>query len=188
MPDDPRDDWFSEEESGSTRKLPRGPSQGRPGGPPLTPEEQRRRLAVAGLAALFLVVLVILVIVAATGDGESGDAGPVASGPVITSPPADTTTAPPTDTTATGTTPATPGAGLPATGPLRVGDEGDEVLALQQALVELGFDPGEPDGAYGPQTAEAVSQFQQQQGLAADGVAGAETLEALRNALASSQG
>ena len=67
---------------------------------------------------------------------------------------------------------------------LRRGDRGEAVQALQTMLQELGYDPGKIDGIYGARTAEAVRAFQGDHGLPADGEAGAETLSALRTALA----
>ncbi|MET3505208.1 peptidoglycan recognition protein family protein [Halalkalibacter oceani] len=55
------------------------------------------------------------------------------------------------------------------------GDKGPEVKAIQQRLKELGFSPGPIDGMYGPQTAAAVIHFQQQAGIAVDGITGPET-------------
>ena len=55
---------------------------------------------------------------------------------------------------------------------------GDDVRALQQALVGAGANLA-VDGVFGPQTDAAVRQFQQQQGLAVDGVVGTATRSAL---------
>ena len=55
----------------------------------------------------------------------------------------------------------------------------NNVLALQQALIAKGFDPGEPDGVWGSQTAAAVRAFQESAGLFVDGVVGANTAAAL---------
>ncbi|WP_405233811.1 lytic murein transglycosylase [Lentisalinibacter salinarum] len=56
--------------------------------------------------------------------------------------------------------------GLPEdAGPLRRAD----VEGLQVALAALGYDPGEPDGIVGPATRRAVSAYQQDRGLVADG-------------------
>ena len=55
----------------------------------------------------------------------------------------------------------------------------NNVLALQQALIAKGFDPGEPDGVWGSQTAAAVRAFQESAGLSVDGVVGANTAAAL---------
>lgn len=59
---------------------------------------------------------------------------------------------------------------------------GKDVLALQRALVALGYAPGEVDGIYGPQTATAVRAFQLDHGLEVDGYVGPKTRAALRNA------
>ena len=52
------------------------------------------------------------------------------------------------------------------------GSSGDAVAQLQEALKELGHDPGAVDGQFGPQTEAAVKAFQQDRGIAADGVVG----------------
>lgn len=57
------------------------------------------------------------------------------------------------------------------------------VRALQEALVELGYDPGKVDGLMGPRTANALRAFQRRGGLLADGVLGPLTEAALRRAL-----
>ncbi|WP_405239712.1 lytic murein transglycosylase [Lentisalinibacter orientalis] len=56
--------------------------------------------------------------------------------------------------------------GLPEdAGPLRRAD----VEGLQVALAALGYDPGKPDGIVGPATRRAVSAYQRDRGLVADG-------------------
>ena len=62
---------------------------------------------------------------------------------------------------------------------LKPGVSGDEVTRLQTKLKELGYYTSEVDGQYGQGTALAVKLFQAQLGLAADGLAGTETLTAL---------
>ena len=62
---------------------------------------------------------------------------------------------------------------------LRKGDEGPEVVTLQQALAELGYLSGAADGNFGTGTQSAVKKFQEDKGLDADGIAGKKTLEAL---------
>lgn len=60
---------------------------------------------------------------------------------------------------------------------LRKGDKKDEVRAMQQRLIELGYlNQGEADGSFGKGTKSAVQEFQKNNGLAPDGVAGRETL------------
>ena len=69
---------------------------------------------------------------------------------------------------------------LPTAAPvLRSGSQGDEVVALQERLKELGYLSGEADGQFGPATKEAVQRFQSQHGLSADGIVGEETREIL---------
>jgi N-acetylmuramoyl-L-alanine amidase len=57
---------------------------------------------------------------------------------------------------------------------------GDDVLALQERLLELGFDAGRPNGVFGAQTEAALRNFQRDYGMTVDGICGAETLRALR--------
>ena len=44
--------------------------------------------------------------------------------------------------------------------PLQVGDRGDEVLAVQEKLSQMGYVVGSMDGVYGDVTAEAVKMMQ----------------------------
>lgn len=62
---------------------------------------------------------------------------------------------------------------------LRKGDQGPDVVTLQQALAELGYLNGAADGNFGTGTQTAVKNFQKDRGLDADGIAGRMTLEAL---------
>lgn len=55
----------------------------------------------------------------------------------------------------------------------------DQVRQIQQALKDGGFDPGEVDGIMGPETQQALQEFQQDQGIAASGEIDQDTLEAL---------
>jgi N-acetylmuramoyl-L-alanine amidase len=57
---------------------------------------------------------------------------------------------------------------------------GEDVRALQERLLEMGYDVGRADGIYGAGTARAVAQFQREVGLAPDGACGPHTLTALR--------
>ncbi len=56
---------------------------------------------------------------------------------------------------------------------------GDDVRELQRRLNRLGFDAGYDDGLFGPQTVDAVREFQLNAGLLVDGIAGRETVEHL---------
>ena len=62
---------------------------------------------------------------------------------------------------------------------LKTGSTGEEVNRLQERLKELGYYSGDVDGQYGAGSAESVTLFQAQHGLAADGLAGSETLTLL---------
>ncbi len=65
---------------------------------------------------------------------------------------------------------------------LRYGSQGPAVAALQRALTAAGF-PVTDTGYFGNYTLAAVRGFQAQQGLAADGVVGPQTVAALDRAL-----
>ena len=56
---------------------------------------------------------------------------------------------------------------------------GDDVLALQQRLAELGYDTGQTDGIFGPGTDRCVREFQRDRALIEDGVFGPETIKEL---------
>ena len=68
----------------------------------------------------------------------------------------------------------------PAT--LRNGSSGEEVKAMQQALIDLGYLDGKADGIFGMKTEKAVRSFQRKNGLTADGLAGKKTLSVLESA------
>lgn len=73
----------------------------------------------------------------------------------------------------------TPVLAAPFTG-LRVGSQGTDVKALQQALLDAGITVrGGADGVYGPATRQAVIDFQSARGLAATGEVDAATEAAL---------
>ncbi|MGD1949722.1 MAG: peptidoglycan-binding protein [Leptolyngbyaceae cyanobacterium] len=62
---------------------------------------------------------------------------------------------------------------------LMLEDSSSEVSRLQQRLAELDLYVGPVDGVFGPQTQQAVEQFQQQAGLTVDGIVGPATWLAL---------
>jgi hypothetical protein len=55
----------------------------------------------------------------------------------------------------------------------------DTVQSIQSALRERGFGPEAIDGTWGPATAQALTKFQASSNLAADGMPGPQTLQAL---------
>lgn len=58
----------------------------------------------------------------------------------------------------------------------RLGSSGSEVKSIQKKLKELGYYKGEIDGIYGSKTKSAVTSFQKNCGISADGVCGKTTL------------
>lgn len=64
---------------------------------------------------------------------------------------------------------------------LKQGANGSAVYTLQSQLQTLGYSIGEVDGVYGRKTVEAVKEFQRDQGLAVDGIAGDSTQWTLEN-------
>jgi peptidoglycan L-alanyl-D-glutamate endopeptidase CwlK len=62
---------------------------------------------------------------------------------------------------------------------LQLGSTGPEVEHLQRALAAAGFDPGGTDGSFGPATKAALTAFQTQHGLRADGSVDPATAAAL---------
>lgn len=65
---------------------------------------------------------------------------------------------------------------------IRHGAQGEAVKELQARLQSLGYYDGEIDGQFGPGTRDAVTLFQQWNGLEADGVVGSETSARLYSA------
>ncbi len=62
---------------------------------------------------------------------------------------------------------------------LRNGDEGKDVEDLQRRLKAAGYDPGEIDGEYGPNTASAVKALQKDADILVDGEFGPDSYAAL---------
>jgi membrane-bound lytic murein transglycosylase B len=54
-----------------------------------------------------------------------------------------------------------------------------QVMQLQEQLNQKGFDTGKPDGIFGPGTRRALSEFQHQQDMVADGFADKKVLQLL---------
>ena len=76
--------------------------------------------------------------------------------------------------------PTTPIASIP-TGTLKQGDKNASVKLMQQKLISLGYLSGTADGVFGAQTYRAVREFQKDNALTADGIAGNKTIAALNN-------
>ncbi|MBD2774568.1 peptidoglycan-binding protein [Iningainema tapete] len=66
---------------------------------------------------------------------------------------------------------------------INFGDRGAEVTRLQQALQQLRYFNTNPTGYFGSTTRDTVARFQQDYGLTPNGVADAQTLDAISNAL-----
>jgi peptidoglycan hydrolase-like protein with peptidoglycan-binding domain len=165
---------------------------------PTTPERPRRpALRPTLVAAAVAVVLAVTgTAIATTRMRNSPDSTPVAAGsPAPTSstvPEATTTTGAPTTTSAptTTVTPTTRPKPKPKPKPkaarkLRLGDEGEDVKALQEELLDLGyFDLTEATGKFDAGTRSAVMAFQKLNGLDRDGIVGAESHKAFAASLA----
>lgn len=72
--------------------------------------------------------------------------------------------------------------GSTSSGTLKEGSTGETVYALQERLYDLGYYSGKIDGYYGTEVKNAVTAFQQRNGLTADGVAGGTTQNRLYSA------
>lgn len=62
----------------------------------------------------------------------------------------------------------------------KMGSRGEEVKKIQTALRDLGYFNSQIDGIYGTLTKKAVERFQKDYGLTVDGIAGKNTLKALK--------
>lgn len=62
----------------------------------------------------------------------------------------------------------------------KIGSRGEEVKKIQTALRNLGYFDSKIDGIYGTITKKAVERFQKDYGLTVDGIAGKNTLKALK--------
>jgi cytoskeletal protein RodZ len=202
VPLDEEDDWFAEPELDSN--VPPDPDLFTVELPPPPRKTSSRLLsgrfplAAAVLAAIGVFVIGALAVRAIGGSGDSPSTAtpttpatttPAATTPAATTPAATTpaTTTPATSTPVT-TTPTTTTPGvitLPTDVTLKLGSSGDDVRTVQQALAQVGHDPGAIDGDFGPATQQAVVAFQTASGIDPDGVVGPKTLAALSTAVGS---
>lgn len=66
---------------------------------------------------------------------------------------------------------------------LKLNSTGEEVRTLQENLLRLGYNLGSVDGQFGEKTEDALIQFQEAEGLYADGIFGSRSLEVMEQAL-----
>jgi lipoprotein-anchoring transpeptidase ErfK/SrfK len=137
--------------------------------------------------ALAVVVAVLAVSGAAYGlAGGGGDDGAATAGDTTStterrrSTTSSSSSSSSTSSTTTTTAPPKPAAPVDD-GSLKQGSSGPAVLALQQRLIELKFDPGPADGRFGLATTYAVQGFQKLNGLGPDGRVGPQVQAALAN-------
>ena len=174
------------------RKRPRGEGAGQGGGFDLSNPANRRLLLLGG--AVVAAAIVIGVVLATRGGGpeevattppavepiEPTPGDPIVPPPVP--PPPDPTVVPPVAPDPPVAPPVAPGdlkAINPRGAPIQEGSEGERVRRVQVALQAFGYEPGPPDGEYGSATRDAISSFQRDNNLEADGVAGRATLRAI---------
>ena len=189
------DDWFDEPEASPPRRR-RGGSRSvevEPDGDPgVTVEDAPvrvrrpeprvfaiggRTLASAQGALLGALAIALLRAIRAAAGAFSGGGNSAA-------PPTTVPTTPPATTPATTPTPPATTATLKLpTATVHPNDTGTPVKQLQAALIKLGYLKGKADGIFGPGTKAAVVAFQSASNLTADGIAGAKTLAALKQAL-----
>jgi Putative peptidoglycan binding domain len=191
------DDWFDDPEP-PTLESGRGssrPSYDIPAEPEedvwTLPDDERRsrrgggtgEIVIGGVALTKNQVAILAVAALAVFIAILAAANVFSSTPAATTQQISTPTTHPT----TNTTPTPPAIKVP-TALLQEGDTGSQVKLLQKALAAAGYSPGTPDGSFGLSTKNAVEAFQTSQGLTADGVAGPQTLNKLRQYLANGGG
>ncbi|GIM92906.1 L,D-transpeptidase family protein [Paractinoplanes toevensis] len=130
--------------------------------------------------ALTLAVAIAATLTLATGCGsdDSGDTGAQAPTAVPSSEPAAAPSVSESPS-ATPTTPAPTATAAPAPKKLKIGAKGDDVLAVQQRLISLGYWINKADGKFGSTTQQAVFALQKAAGIGRDGTVGPKTQKAL---------
>lgn len=175
---------------------PMGRPSGRPAGRPPVQLNPQALIVAGGLFIVLLVLVVVLVRFmfggasdpqqSAQGQGTTGQ-GTTAQGIVgqpqstfaVFGPTAEPPISTPQPATAVPVTPTPAPTAEPTYVSLKNGDRNDQVKALQQALIALGYLEGDADGIFGKNTETAVKAFQKENGLTDDGIAGAQTQSAL---------
>ena len=186
------------------QERPERPMQGRPMGRPSgrpagRPPVQLNPQALIVAGGLFIVLLVLVVVLvrfmfggasdpqqSLQGQGTTGQ-GTTSQGVVgqpqatfaVFGPTAEPPISTPQPATAVPVTPTPAPTAEPTYVSLKNGDRNDQVKALQQALIALGYLEGDADGIFGKNTETAVKAFQKENGLTDDGIAGAQTQSAL---------
>jgi peptidoglycan hydrolase-like protein with peptidoglycan-binding domain len=129
------------------------------------------------MGRLSIVAAALALVAAACGGGDDPDTTTTLAA-VATTPPttaAPVTTTPPAPTT---TTTTQPGSDIPATATM---------IVVQEDLTFLGFYEGPIDGIAGDETQDAISAFQTDAGIDADGAYGPQTDAAMAEALGSNE-
>jgi peptidoglycan hydrolase-like protein with peptidoglycan-binding domain len=127
-------------------------------------------------ARLSSVVAVLALVAAACGGGDDAATTTTVAAPATTPP---TTVAPVTTTAPAPTTTVTqPGSDIPATA---------TIVVVQGDLTFLGYYEGPIDGIAGDETHDAISAFQEEAGIDADGEYGPQTDAALAETLESNE-
>ena len=175
---------------------PMGRPSGRPAGRPPVQLNPQALIVAGGLFIVLLVLVVVLVRFmfggasdpqqSAQGQGTTGQ-GTTAQGIVgqpqstfaVFGPTVEPQNSTPQPATAVPVTPTPAPTAEPTYVSLKNGDRNDQVKALQQALIALGYLEGDADGIFGKNTETAVKAFQKENGLTDDGIAGAQTQSAL---------
>jgi len=188
---------------------PNGRSRRRPHAPSVTRAEAHRavvarRRAIAALVALLLIGVGAGAAVLLLRDGANTSVTTAPESQTVTTPAPPQTDAVPTTTSSARpatSTPTVPSENASAfmlpegtklqrverivgESNLTVSADPKLIIELQRALARVGFDPGTPDGTFGPSTEEAVVAFQQANGLSPDGIVGPETADALSRTVA----
>ena len=138
-------------------------------------------VAVSG-AAVIALLTATYAYVFGFGDGSSASAGtlPTFAPGTVAKPTTTTTTRPKPTTTTVAKQAEPPHVALPDPGKsLGIGAHGPVVLAYEQRLAQLHFDPGPVDGVYDQKTAYAVDAVEKIYGLQRDGQVGPQVRQAL---------